>query len=65
MDRTALAQLSQQDFIALLLARFAELERRLGPSSSNSGKPPSSDGLKKFQQESAPFVSTSADDCVR
>src|SRR5215470_10416415 len=28
-------------------ARVAELERRLGSSSSNSGKPPSSDGLKK------------------
>jgi transposase len=30
-----------------LLARVAELERRLGLNSSNSGKPPSSDGLKK------------------
>jgi transposase len=30
-----------------LLARAAELERRLGLNSSNSGKPPSSDGLKK------------------
>jgi transposase len=30
-----------------LLARVAELERRLGLDSSNSGKPPSSDGLKK------------------
>ena len=28
-------------------ARVAELERRLGLNSSNSGKPPSSDGLKK------------------
>src|SRR6201986_4806008 len=27
--------------------RIAELERRLGLNSSNSGKPPSSDGLKK------------------
>ena len=26
---------------------MAELERRLGLNSSNSGKPPSSDGLKK------------------
>ena len=33
--------------IAVLLARVAELERRLGLNSSNSGKPPSSDGLKK------------------
>ncbi len=61
MDRTALEQLSQHDLIALLLAqearhsaemaamqaRIAELERRLGLNSSNSGKPPSSDGLKK------------------
>jgi transposase len=31
----------------VLLARVAELERRLGLNSSNSGKPPSSDGLKK------------------
>jgi len=28
-------------------ACVAELERRLGLNSSNSGKPPSSDGLKK------------------
>ena len=28
-------------------ARVAELERRLGLNSSNSGKPPSSDGLTK------------------
>jgi transposase len=33
--------------IAVLKARIAELERRLGLNSSNSGKPPSSDGLKK------------------
>jgi transposase len=32
---------------AALLERLAELERRLGLNSSNSGKPPSSDGLKK------------------
>ncbi len=32
---------------ASLKARIAELERRLGLDSSNSGKPPSSDGLKK------------------
>ena len=50
MDRTALSQLSKDDLIALLVAqeaRIAELERRLGLNSSNSGKPPSSDGLKK------------------
>jgi len=33
--------------IAVLKARIAELERRLGLNSSNSGKPPSSDGLNK------------------
>jgi transposase len=33
--------------IAALKARVAELERRLGLNSGNSGKPPSSDGLKK------------------
>jgi len=32
---------------ASLKARLAELERRLGLNSSNSGKPPSSDGLTK------------------
>jgi transposase len=32
---------------AALLERLADLERRLGLNSSNSGKPPSSDGLKK------------------
>ena len=33
--------------IAKLQARIGELERQLGLNSSNSGKPPSSDGLKK------------------
>ena len=50
MDRTALSQLSKDELITLLLAqeaRIAELERRLGLNSSNSGKPPSSDGLSK------------------
>ena len=61
MDRAALDQLSKDDLIVLLLAQearhaaemaavraqLAELERRLGLNSSNSGKPPSSDGLKK------------------
>src|SRR5690349_9559910 len=32
---------------AALLGRLADLERRLGLNSRNSGKPPSSDGLKK------------------
>jgi transposase len=50
VDREALNQFSKDQLIALLLAqeaRIAELERRLGLNSSNSGKPPSSDGLKK------------------
>ena len=61
MDHAAVSQLSKDDLIALLLAqeanhaaaiaalhaRLAELERRLGLNSGNSGKPPSSDGLKK------------------
>jgi transposase len=61
VDRTAVEQFSKDDLIALLLAqearhasemaamqaRIAELERRLGLNSSNSGKPPSSDGLNK------------------
>jgi transposase len=38
---------AQQAVIAELRARIAELERRLGLNSGNSGKPPSSDGLKK------------------
>ena len=50
MDRETLNQFSKDELIVLLLAqeaRIAELERRLGLNSSNSGKPPSSDGLKK------------------
>jgi transposase len=50
MHREALALLSKDELIDLLLAqeaRLAELERRLGLNSRNSGKPPSSDGLKK------------------
>ncbi len=38
---------AQQAQIALLLARVAELERQVVLNSSNSGKPPSSDGLAK------------------
>jgi transposase len=61
MDRAVLRRLSNAELMTLLLAqeerhaaemavlqaRIAELERRLGLNSSNSGKPPSSDGLKK------------------
>ena len=39
--------LSQAREIATLKARMLELERRLGLDSSNSSKPPSSDGLKR------------------
>src|SRR5271157_5525551 len=38
---------AQQALIMELQARIAELERQLGLNSGNSGKPPSSDGLKK------------------
>jgi transposase len=37
----------QNEVIGALEARILDLERRLGLNSSNSGKPPSSDGLKK------------------
>ena len=37
--------------IALLVSRIEELERRLSLNSSNSSKPPSSDGLKKPKAE--------------
>src|SRR3954452_19658072 len=40
-----------KETIAVLLARVAELERGLGLTSSNSGKPPSSDGLHKPRRE--------------
>ena len=56
-SRIAAACASMDDLLALvaalqaenasLKARLGELERRLGLNSSNSGKPPSSDGLKK------------------
>ncbi len=41
------ANAEQACLIATLQARVAELERRLGRDSSNSSKPPSSDGLRK------------------
>jgi transposase len=41
------ANAEQARLIAALQARVAELERRLGKDSSNSSKPPSSDGLRK------------------
>src|SRR5260370_20702101 len=50
MNGESAAEPSREELIALvaaLKAHIAELERRLGLNSSNSGKPPSSDGLKK------------------
>src|ERR1700675_374520 len=50
MNPESAAEPSREELIALvaaLQARIAELERQLGLDSSNSGKPPSSDGLKK------------------
>jgi transposase len=57
MSRETPSELSKEELIALiaalraenaaLKARMAELERRFELNSSNSGKPPSSDGLKK------------------
>ena len=48
--RPDLSQLSSADkdaLIVVLWERVDELERRLGLNSTNSGKPPASDGLKK------------------
>src|ERR1700685_3734923 len=50
MNAESAAELSREELIALvaaLRAHIAELEREIGLNSSNSGKPPSSDGLKK------------------
>src|SRR3984893_6020392 len=50
MNAESAAELSREELIALvaaLRAHIAELERRIGLNSSNSGKPRSSDGLKK------------------
>jgi transposase len=49
-ERPDLSKLSNDEkdvLIVVLLERIAELERRLGLNSSNSGKPPSSDGFKR------------------
>lgn len=49
-QRPDLSKLSSEEkdaLIVTLLERVEELERRLGLNSSNSGKPPSSDGFKK------------------
>lgn len=50
MNHEALALLSKDQLIDLVVtqeARLCDLERRLGLNSTNSGKPPSSDGLNK------------------
>ena len=50
IQRPDVSQLTSEEKDALiyaLLARVAELERRLGLNSENSGKPPSSDGYGK------------------
>ena len=44
---------AQAGEIAALKAQIAELERRLGLNSSNSSKPPSSDGLTKSARVSS------------
>ena len=44
--------------IKVLLSRIADLERRLGLDSSNSGKPPSSDGLRKEPSQKKPRTSS-------
>jgi transposase len=40
-----------RETVSVLMVRVVELERRLGLNSSNSGKPPSSDGLNKPKRE--------------
>jgi transposase len=50
-ERLRAGNAALKETIAVLLARVAELERRLGLNSSNSGKPPSSDGLHKPRRE--------------
>src|SRR6266516_2497530 len=50
MDREALRGLAVEELVELVLtlaARVKELEGRLATDSHNSGKPPSSDGLKR------------------
>ena len=50
MNAESGTELSREELITLvaaLRAQIAELERRLGLNSSNSGKPPSGDGLRK------------------
>jgi alpha-ketoglutarate-dependent taurine dioxygenase len=56
MNAESAAELSREELIELvaaLRAHIAELERRIGLNSSNSEKPPSSDGLKKAARVSS------------
>lgn len=46
-DLSTLSSDEKDAFIVALLERREELERRLGLNSTNSGKPPASDGLQK------------------
>ncbi len=52
MDEKDIIIKALQDHIKILTARIAELERRLRLNSSNSGKPPSTDGLAKRPPQS-------------
>src|SRR5437762_3072876 len=47
IERLLRENAAMKELIERLQSKIAELERRLGLDSSNSGKPPSSDGLKK------------------
>ncbi len=46
-DLSKLTSAEKDAVIDALLERVEELERRLGLNSTNSGKPPSSEGLKR------------------
>lgn len=51
---TLLARISElEKVVAQQAAEIAELKRRLNKDSSNSSKPPSSDGLKKASRTSS------------
>src|ERR1700693_2985971 len=47
IERLLRENAAMKELIERLQSKIAELERRRGLDSSNSGKPPSSDGLKK------------------